>query len=333
MTMALDVKQTAPKTLQFSVREIPASERLAALRDLNDREILAQNLVPLDDHAVQAELVQRRFAGLGVLSAQMCGLRQEEKTRFATRPDNDDIFLGLNINGYRTAHQRGREVKVEEGGGLLLSRENGSFVIYNPAAVQFIGLLLPRARVSPLVPNLDESVKNMSLQATDCLGLLGKYLSALMEEQIVVTPDLQQLVATQVYDIVAAAIGATKDAFAEAEGRGVRAARLRAIKSHIGMHLDTADLSVTAIAACFKVTPRYVHKVFETEGITFSEYVLSQRLERAYRILTDPRFSRRSISSIAYDVGFGDLSYFNRVFRRCYQASPTQLRSAQRLLQ
>ena len=214
---------------------------------------------------------------------------------------------------------------------MLLSRGNGSFVIDNPAAVQFIGLLLPRARLSPLVPNLDDSVKNMSLHATDCLRLLGKYLGALMDEQIAVTPDLQQLVATQVYDIVAAAIGATKDAFAEAEGRGVRAARLCTIKSYIAAHLDAADLSATSVAVCLKMTPRNVHKIFETEGITFSEYVLSQRLERAYRILTDPRFSRKAIGSIAYDVGFSDLSYFNRAFRRCYQASPTQLRSMLRV--
>ena len=329
--MAVDLKQTTPKMLQFSVGAMPALERLAALRDLNDREILAQNLVPLDDHAVQAELIQRRFAGLGVLSAQMCGLRQEEKMHSAARHGNDDIFLGLNVRGCRTARQRGREVKVNEGGGLLLSRENGSFVIDNPHAVQFVGLLLPRARLSPLVRNLDESIQGMSLQATDCLRLLGKYLGALMDEQIVVTPDLQQLVATQVYDIVAAAIGATKDAFAEAEGRGVRAARLRTIKLYVAAHLDAADLSATSVAAYLKVTPRYVHKIFETEGTTFSEYVLSQRLERAYRILTDPRFARRAISSIAYEVGFGDLSYFNRAFRRCYQASPTQLRSVLRV--
>jgi AraC-like DNA-binding protein len=36
---------------------------------------------------------------------------------------------------------------------------------------------------------------------------------------------------------------------------------------------------------------------------------------------------KRGISSIAYDVGFGDLSYFNRVFRRQYNATPSDIRN------
>jgi AraC-like DNA-binding protein len=54
--------------------------------------------------------------------------------------------------------------------------------------------------------------------------------------------------------------------------------------------------------------------------------VLGQRLSRAHRILSDPRLSDRNISSVAFDVGFGDLSYFNRAFRRRYAATPTETR-------
>jgi AraC-like DNA-binding protein len=53
----------------------------------------------------------------------------------------------------------------------------------------------------------------------------------------------------------------------------------------------------------------------ESDGTSFSEYVLNQRLENAHRMLSDERFAGRSISQIA-DIGFGDLSYFNRTFRR-----------------
>ena len=34
---------------------------------------------------------------------------------------------------------------------------------------------------------------------------------------------------------------------------------------------------------------------------------------------------------IAYDVGFGDLSYFNRVFRRRYGATPSDIRQLAQL--
>lgn len=74
------------------------------------------------------------------------------------------------------------------------------------------------------------------------------------------------------------------------------------------------------------MTPRYVHKLFESEGVTYSEFVLGQRLKRAHRMLTDPRLAGHTISSVAFDVGFGDLSYFNRTFHRCYHATPSDVR-------
>jgi AraC-like DNA-binding protein len=44
-------------------------------------------------------------------------------------------------------------------------------------------------------------------------------------------------------------------------------------------------------------------------------------------MLGDPRFVGRTISAIAFDAGFGDLSYFNRVFRRRYGLTPSDARA------
>jgi AraC-like DNA-binding protein len=49
---------------------------------------------------------------------------------------------------------------------------------------------------------------------------------------------------------------------------------------------------------------------------------------RAHRLLSNPRFSELRIATIAFAVGFGDLSYFNRTFRRRFGATPSQLRSS-----
>jgi AraC-like DNA-binding protein len=58
--------------------------------------------------------------------------------------------------------------------------------------------------------------------------------------------------------------------------------------------------------------------------------VLSCRLEFAHRLLTDPRLVGRPITSIAFDAGFSDLSHFNRLFRGRYNATPTEVRAAER---
>ena len=64
----------------------------------------------------------------------------------------------------------------------------------------------------------------------------------------------------------------------------------------------------------------------EHEGTSFTDYVLAQRLACAHRLLTDPRHATEKISAIALDAGFGDLSYFNRMFRRRYGETPSGVR-------
>ena len=66
--------------------------------------------------------------------------------------------------------------------------------------------------------------------------------------------------------------------------------------------------------------------LFEGTGSTFSEYLLKERLSRAHRMLNDNAYAAWTISSIAFAAGFGDLSYFNRTFRRRYDATPSDVR-------
>ena len=95
-------------------------------------------------------------------------------------------------------------------------------------------------------------------------------------------------------------------------------------------NLDKRQLSVTNVASRFGVTPRYIQKLFEGEGTTFTEYVLERRLLEANRLLGDSRYAERSIGDIAFKVGFGDLSYFTRSFRRRFGMTPSDAREQAR---
>ena len=106
------------------------------------------------------------------------------------------------------------------------------------------------------------------------------------------------------------------------------AARLRAIKTDVVRNLEHGDLSVRAVAVRHRVTARYVQKLFEHEGTTFSEYVLGQRLALAHRLLSGRDPVADTIAGVAFAAGFGDVSHFYRAFRRHYGLLPTDVRSA-----
>ena len=246
------------------------------------------------------------------------------------REFRDEVFLGVNIAGMAIARQRGQELTPQAGDAVLFSSAEAGFTLSRPRSSQFLGLRLPHRILAPLVPNLDRDSMRLIPCQTHSLRLLVDYLCLLGSRQVPRSAELDRAISTHILDLIALSVGAHQDAAAEAQGRGVRAARLHAIKADVASHFSEGDLSVAAVAARHSVTPRYIHKLFETEGATFSEYVLTRRLEFAYRLLTDRRLVRRSITSIAFDAGFLDLSHFNRMFRRRYNATPTEVRAAER---
>jgi AraC-like DNA-binding protein len=160
----------------------------------------------------------------------------------------------------------------------------------------------------------------------EALRLLTKYLEIVREDAALMTPELRHAVVIHIHDLIAMTLGATDDGAETAKSRGIRAARLRVLRADILENLSNPELTVIAVALRQRVTPRYIHMLFEQEGITFSEYVLSQRLMLAHRMLTNSRFASLTITNIAFASGFGDLSHFNHTFRRRFGVTPSEVR-------
>lgn len=105
--------------------------------------------------------------------------------------------------------------------------------------------------------------------------------------------------------------------------------RRRAVESAlwIDAHADRPiDLESTAKAA--GVSPFHFLRLFSNVlGVTPHQYLVRARLRRAAKLLAD---DARSITSVAFDVGFGDLSNFVRTFHRAAGVSPRKFRDAAR---
>ena len=94
------------------------------------------------------------------------------------------------------------------------------------------------------------------------------------------------------------------------------------------MRFTDPGLTAERVAASYGISPQYLRALLNAEGTTLSDLLLGRRLEHMRRLLANPRFHARRISSLAFEAGFGDLSYFNRTFRRRYGMTPSELRAA-----
>jgi AraC-like DNA-binding protein len=105
------------------------------------------------------------------------------------------------------------------------------------------------------------------------------------------------------------------------------AAVLRAtIKAFIEANLRDPCLRPELIARAHFISTRYLHKLFETETATVSQWIRERRLDRCRRDLEDPELSRQPVSAVGRRWGLADASYFSHVFSERYGCSPQQLR-------
>lgn len=87
----------------------------------------------------------------------------------------------------------------------------------------------------------------------------------------------------------------------------------------------SSDLSLQEVAGKFFVSREYVSRKFKQEyGINFSDYIGSVRIEKAKLLLQNPNLKLSQISEM---VGFHDVKYFSKVFKKQTGSSPKDYRT------
>lgn len=93
---------------------------------------------------------------------------------------------------------------------------------------------------------------------------------------------------------------------------------------YIHMNYQSA-LKLEDLAEHFFLSPPYISRFFKKKlGINFAKYLSEVRLEEATKKLTQ---TENSLTWIAMDCGFPNLTAFNKAFREKYQVSPKQYRT------
>jgi AraC-like DNA-binding protein len=100
---------------------------------------------------------------------------------------------------------------------------------------------------------------------------------------------------------------------------------------HIDRHVDDPELCAATLAKKFHCSQRYVHKLFSTTGRSVGEHVNGQRILVCTRNLLDHAHRRATIAEVAFNAGFRDISYFNRLFKRSTGLAPREFRRAMSL--
>jgi len=188
---------------------------------------------------------------------------------------------------------------------------------------------IPSRELLQVCPSADDLLYQRINTTAPAREVVRRYFSLLSQ----VAPSLdaagQQTMSRHLIDLVGLLLRTSRDQTQLATQRGYASARLQLIQKEVLENLGDPALSISSAAQRAGLSPKQVQRLFERTGTTFSEFVLEQRLLLARTLLSSAHHATDKIGAVAYISGFGDLSYFNRMFRKRFGMTPSDWRVSQ----
>jgi AraC family transcriptional regulator, positive regulator of tynA and feaB len=235
------------------------------------------------------------------------------------RSTDDLCFINLQIEGMGRYTQRGHE-QICGPGDLAVVDTTEPFEIANARDFRLFCFAVPRC----LLPGKLYERPSLRTASTPAGRALSKILYGYAELCLGQTTgsEVSARYGTHIVDLI------TQAAYLEEDGSQAQAKEpvlLSMMLDHLGRCVTDPDLSAESLARTFRCSERYVHKLFTATGRTVGQHLNDRRVALCAQRLID-RQERRTIAEIAFEVGFRDISHFNRLFKRSHGITPRELR-------
>lgn len=104
--------------------------------------------------------------------------------------------------------------------------------------------------------------------------------------------------------------------------------RARAALALIDAELSDPTLTASRIAQAQGISRRRLDEILlRTVGTSLAAQIWIRRLTQAASDLLDPRHASKTVTQIAFNVGFEDAAHFTRAFKRRYHCTPSEWRA------
>jgi AraC-like DNA-binding protein len=307
-----------------STESVPKRQRVSFLQDFIASHIGGRrySVADQDKFRVDSETMRlcRGLSMARVTSSPMGGVR----TRDLLQDGRDDYVLLIHSEEYEMSVDGKPPVRIGKGDAMLLNEGNCSAFHYRKSNAADL-LWLNRKMLADRVRHIDLQASYLIPRAAPVLPLLTAY-ARMLRDHPPVSAKAGDAVSGHVYDLVALALDNFVRGGADCDETSKAAARLRLVQRDILDNLSDPGLHIEDVARRHGITPRYIQLLFKNEGTTFTDFVRDSRLDRAYRRLKEHRTNPVTVSGVAYEYGFSDISTFSRAFRQRFKTTPSEAR-------
>lgn len=253
-------------------------------------------------------------------------LRLKRSPETITRSRLDHFAIRLLINGSTAGFAGYRAVEAVAGDILFidLSQTLDLQASLQSEQTSDVSLWIPRARILASFRE-ENALHGLVVKGTSPAGaMIGANLLLLGKHTGNMTCIEMDALANGVLELTARAIASTL----EKAGLSATASQLASfvtIRRYIDRNLTSTVLDANAIAKSFGLSRASLYRIFEPVG-GIASYIRKARLNRAHQEVTSFEFSDRRIGQIAINLGFKNISAFNRLFHKVYGLSPREAR-------
>jgi AraC-like DNA-binding protein len=310
----------------FSTSDVTDGDRLNAWQ-----KAYVDTFVPCRIESNSEEPFWSRFTSMNIGPVMIGSVAGPPKVcvrdKFAAERDKTN-YLQVDVlqRGEKISKQCGREIAVCAGEALVFHNREPSFTV-SPTTTQVQTIKIPETTIRGRIGDTARyaGVK-LSCQVPQ-LRILAGYLQSLDFAGDLTDASSREMIGGHIVDLVVAALIRVEGRGDPSELYSVKAARLAAIRRLIESAFREPTFDTRHASQRLGISERYIQKLFEETGVTFSDYVAERRLRDAREKLLDRQLDQTKIRDIAWSAGFSDISHFNRLFRRRFGEKPSALRS------
>ena len=240
------------------------------------------------------------------------------------RDGDDRVGFVVAQSGQLTARHLGREIRLAPGDATLMLMGATGGVGWRESSVLF-DMLIPPAEWEARGVRPEDGLMQRLRGKSEAMQLLLGYIRSLERGGLTAFGNHSTLIHRHIIDLIVLATTA-RCPIGDSNTSAVVAGRLSMALDYIASHFSDPELSVAKAARRLQISPRYLQRVLETSETSFVAHVNELRLKHAFMLLTAQNLSDVRVCDVALEVGFSDISYFNKLFRSRFGDTPKGVR-------
>ncbi len=294
------------------------------------RTAISEQFVPLRPEPVgvrsqfHGALRSRPVGALTLTQVRATGQHVHRARTEIARSSAEVFFLNVQAEGTSGVLCRD-DAAAAVAGDVFLFDSRRPFVLACESPMTHLCLAIPRAFVQAGGAALERAHGRVLARRDAGTLLLGDYLAVLLRRPEELEGPLAEEVAAHLVALVEYAV--SRDERSRGAARAaIREAQFARARRLIEQRSRDSDFDPSRLALGMQVSLRYLQMLFAERDSSPMRAIVRQRLERAMRLLRDPAQAECTITAIAFDCGFRDLSHFGRVFAAATGQTPSQWR-------